>query len=222
METKLWNRDATVLARDIDKIRAVDDISWCQRSKVILRVKGDRNTAYFHAVSAQRSKINLITTLQDEEGLWHRTTENICKVSIDFYTKLFRSQSGGNMFLPGQLHTSQFEPRIAQLLGTEFVKEDVKKCLFTLAGSKSPRPDGMLIMAIPEGNALRIGPQQQMGTPNHAVCGIGHLLSIDQWRASEVHQTRQRIEARGSLISIFVYSMHRRAHILTKGICFKS
>ncbi|GAA0160154.1 hypothetical protein LIER_16773 [Lithospermum erythrorhizon] len=47
------------------------------------------------------------------------------------------------MFLPDQLHTSQFVPQIAQLLDTEFVKEDVKKCLFTMARSKSPGPDGM-------------------------------------------------------------------------------
>ncbi|GAA0155453.1 hypothetical protein LIER_38091 [Lithospermum erythrorhizon] len=101
------------------------------------------NTAYFHTVSARRNKINLIIALQDDEGLWHRTMKKLCKVAIDFYTKLFSSQSGGNMFLPGQLHTNQFEPRIAQLLDTDFVKEDVKKCLFTMVGSKSPGPDGM-------------------------------------------------------------------------------
>ncbi|GAA0155012.1 hypothetical protein LIER_12839 [Lithospermum erythrorhizon] len=66
--------EATVLARDIDKLREADDIYWCQRSK---------------------------------------------------------------------LHTSQFEPQIAQLLDRKFVKEEVKKCLFTMAGSKSAGPDGM-------------------------------------------------------------------------------
>ncbi|GAA0185998.1 hypothetical protein LIER_33286 [Lithospermum erythrorhizon] len=54
---------ATVLAKHIDKLREADDIYWCQRSKVFWRVKGDRNTAYFHASSAQRGKSNLITAL---------------------------------------------------------------------------------------------------------------------------------------------------------------
>ncbi|GAA0160153.1 hypothetical protein LIER_16772 [Lithospermum erythrorhizon] len=54
-------------------------------------------------------------------------------------------------------------------------------------------------MVIPEGNASPIGFHQQMGTPNHVVCGIGHLLSIDKWRESGVHQTRKRIEARDPL-----------------------
>ncbi|GAA0168847.1 hypothetical protein LIER_23471 [Lithospermum erythrorhizon] len=135
--------EATVLALDIDKLRAVDEVYWCQRSKVFWRVKGDRNTTYFHAVSAQRSKTNLITALQNDEGTWHRSKKVIHEVATTFYTKLSTTQSEGNMFQPAQLLSSQFDSEVIHHLDGEFTKEDVKKCLFTMSGSKSPRPDGM-------------------------------------------------------------------------------
>ncbi|GAA0153915.1 hypothetical protein LIER_12041 [Lithospermum erythrorhizon] len=65
-------------------------------------------------------------TLQDDEGRWHRTMEGISKVAIDFYVKLFGSQSRGNMFLLGQLHTTQLDPQNVQSLDVEFTKEEVK------------------------------------------------------------------------------------------------
>ncbi|GAA0183661.1 hypothetical protein LIER_42442 [Lithospermum erythrorhizon] len=135
--------EALILARDIDKLREVDDVNWCQRSKVLWRVKGDKNTAYFHALSAQRNKSNLISTLQDDEGVWHKSKHDICKVTTDFYVKLFSSQIGGNMFFSGQLQSSQFEPTIIRNLDVFFTKEEVKKCTFSISGSKSPWPDGM-------------------------------------------------------------------------------
>ncbi|GAA0186798.1 hypothetical protein LIER_34086 [Lithospermum erythrorhizon] len=43
---------ACILAKDIDRLREADDIYWCQRSRALWRVKRDRNTPSFHALSA--------------------------------------------------------------------------------------------------------------------------------------------------------------------------
>ncbi|GAA0165800.1 hypothetical protein LIER_21111 [Lithospermum erythrorhizon] len=68
---------ATVLAQEIDKLREADEFYWCQRSRAIWRVKGDRNTAFFHAISAERGKTNLISVLQDGLSNWHREPAQI-------------------------------------------------------------------------------------------------------------------------------------------------
>ncbi|GAA0177583.1 hypothetical protein LIER_42144 [Lithospermum erythrorhizon] len=60
------------LAKDIDRSREANDTYWRQRSRVEWQVKGDMNTSFFHDISAQRGKANLITALQKEDGEWVR------------------------------------------------------------------------------------------------------------------------------------------------------
>ncbi|GAA0157832.1 hypothetical protein LIER_38527 [Lithospermum erythrorhizon] len=45
---------ATVLSKEIDKLRKADEIYWCQRLRDLCRVKGDRNTDFSHVVSTDR------------------------------------------------------------------------------------------------------------------------------------------------------------------------
>ncbi|GAA0138878.1 hypothetical protein LIER_00536 [Lithospermum erythrorhizon] len=86
---------AKVIAKDIDKLREADEIYWSQQlSRLTWRVKGDRNTGFFHDVSAKKGKFNLITALQDHLGVWHRDPTQIQHIAVQFYKELFTSQSG--------------------------------------------------------------------------------------------------------------------------------
>ncbi|GAA0145101.1 hypothetical protein LIER_05367 [Lithospermum erythrorhizon] len=58
-------RVSIILPKEIDRLRETHDIYWQQRSRIEWRVKGDRNTCYFHAVAVQRNKKNLITAIRD-------------------------------------------------------------------------------------------------------------------------------------------------------------
>ncbi|GAA0154188.1 hypothetical protein LIER_12244 [Lithospermum erythrorhizon] len=65
--TVLSKGQAMVLARAIDKLREVDELYWCQRSRVLWRLKGDRNTTYFHALSAQRARTQMEKDFTSED-----------------------------------------------------------------------------------------------------------------------------------------------------------
>ncbi|GAA0155452.1 hypothetical protein LIER_38090 [Lithospermum erythrorhizon] len=120
METKLWNSEWEIVKKRVKMPNAL-------------------------IVDATRRKggLGLLWPCDLNVEIKSFSTHHIEACIKDGAAEPWSSQSGGNMFLPGQLHTNQFEPRIAQLLDTDFVKEDVKKCLFTMVGSKSPGPDGM-------------------------------------------------------------------------------
>ncbi|GAA0186716.1 hypothetical protein LIER_34004 [Lithospermum erythrorhizon] len=111
---------ATVLARDIDKLREADDVYWCQRGKT-----------------------NLIRVLQDEAGVWERDMVNIHTLATRFYSTLFTSQTGGNLTFSGHLISSHLEEDALLQMDYGFTKEEVKKCLFTMNESKASGPDGM-------------------------------------------------------------------------------
>ncbi|GAA0146610.1 hypothetical protein LIER_06523 [Lithospermum erythrorhizon] len=117
-----------------------NDIYWAQRAKVKWQLKGDRNTAYFHALSVQRGKHNLITSLQDDEGVWHADSRSIHILATNFYKELFTSQTEGIIPLLGHLQMPMIS---GTMLDMRFTKEDVKKSVFLIQGNKSPGPDGM-------------------------------------------------------------------------------
>ncbi|GAA0138881.1 hypothetical protein LIER_00539 [Lithospermum erythrorhizon] len=115
---------AKVIAKDIDKLREADEIYWNQQlSRLTWRVKGDRNTGFFHAVSAEKGKFNLITALQDHLGVWHRDPTQIQHIASNI-----------------------LEETVVQRLQQDFTREEVKLCLFSMIGDKAPGPDRMLAL----------------------------------------------------------------------------
>ncbi|GAA0150336.1 hypothetical protein LIER_09297 [Lithospermum erythrorhizon] len=97
---------------------------WCQRLRAFWRVKENRNTAYFHALSAQKGKLNLIRALHDEEGSWHRDAAVIHEVAIKFYTTLFAAQGGNNDFFNRSIVTHQIDRRAVELMDSNSIEGD--------------------------------------------------------------------------------------------------
>ncbi|GAA0172195.1 hypothetical protein LIER_26064 [Lithospermum erythrorhizon] len=62
-------KESVILAKEIDRLREMNDIYYQQHFIVEWKVKGDRNTGYFHAVTVQRHKASFITALWDENGV---------------------------------------------------------------------------------------------------------------------------------------------------------
>ncbi|GAA0168312.1 hypothetical protein LIER_23059 [Lithospermum erythrorhizon] len=136
-------QQACILAKDIDRLREANDIYWCQKSRALWRVKGDRNTANFHALSADRGKSKAITAIEDNHGVLQRDMNKIHEVAVEFYKHLFTSQNRDNLALFNRLPAHHLSTTSQAILDITFSKEEVKKCLFSMAGDKAPGPDGM-------------------------------------------------------------------------------
>lgn len=49
----------------------------------------DINTKFFHGKASQRRKVNEISKLKDELGVWWRGEENVEKLLIHYFSDLF-------------------------------------------------------------------------------------------------------------------------------------
>ncbi|GAA0175094.1 hypothetical protein LIER_41843 [Lithospermum erythrorhizon] len=132
-----------ILAKEIDRLREGDDIYWCQRSRALWRVKGDQNTAYFHALSADRGQTNQITSIEDDQGVIQTDVAKVHEVAVAFYKQLFTSQNGGNLANIDRLPTPHLGTNSQAALENDFTSEKVKNCLFSMTGNKASSPDGM-------------------------------------------------------------------------------
>jgi hypothetical protein len=61
------------LARELEKIWALDEIRACKRSRDRNILEGDKNTTYFHVVANQRSRKKRIDSLLGPNGLVQET-----------------------------------------------------------------------------------------------------------------------------------------------------
>ncbi|XP_077237312.1 uncharacterized protein LOC143878986 [Tasmannia lanceolata] len=66
------------------------EISWCQKSRV-KRLKGDKNTAYFHPMAVLRRRGNRIEALQVNAAMIDNK-EAIIKEIMEYYKKLYSSE----------------------------------------------------------------------------------------------------------------------------------
>jgi hypothetical protein len=85
------------LARDLEKIWALEEIKVRQRSRDRNILKGGRHTAYFHAIANQRFRGKRIESLKGPLGIVHETGD-ILKIAISFYKDLFKKESRGSLF----------------------------------------------------------------------------------------------------------------------------
>ncbi|XP_075635261.1 uncharacterized protein LOC142607603 [Castanea sativa] len=69
------------------------DEMWRQRSRLNWFQEGDRNTSFFHAKASARFKKNYIEGLFDDHGTWQEDETKIREVVVDYYNKLFTSNS---------------------------------------------------------------------------------------------------------------------------------
>jgi hypothetical protein len=86
------------LARELEKIWALEEIKISQRSRDRQILEGDRNTAYFHAIATQRFRKKRIECLRGPNGIVSET-KDILRVAVDFYKNLFKKESRGSFSL---------------------------------------------------------------------------------------------------------------------------
>ena len=119
-----------------------EELYWRQRSRVQWLQGGDRNSAYFHAVTKGRRSYNRLTTIEDEVGIPLHEEAEIGKVFADYYTKLFTSNSAGGMEAVEEAISRSIFPETNQTLTAIPTDTEILCAVKHINTDKAPGPDG--------------------------------------------------------------------------------
>ncbi|KAL9671188.1 hypothetical protein QQ045_008754 [Rhodiola kirilowii] len=128
---RLLEIDKETIAREADIVEKIDEwrlreeILWRQRSRVEWLKEGDRNTRFFHAKATRRKKSNIISRMQDEEGVWLTDERQIGEVTKRYFTNIFSTSR--------EMSRKLCEPVTAT---------EVQAAIFQMSPMKAPGPDG--------------------------------------------------------------------------------
>jgi hypothetical protein len=130
------------LQQEIEGLLEKEEVRLKQRAKQHWLRYGDQNTGYFHSWMQHKRKIDHIRSICDEQGRVWRKKMDICKVFLDYFSRIFSSQGPSRV----EECISKVLPRVndtmnSRLLST-FTEEEVRNALFQMNPLKSPSPDG--------------------------------------------------------------------------------
>ena len=77
--------------RELNKLYAMEEDMWHQRSQSNWAKSGDKNTRYFHEKASNRKRKSTITGLMDESNQWQEDPEVVKEIAIRYYQNLFSS-----------------------------------------------------------------------------------------------------------------------------------
>ncbi|OMO52115.1 Endonuclease/exonuclease/phosphatase [Corchorus capsularis] len=80
-----------IIIAKLEAIWATEEMFWHQRSRVKLVKYGDQNTKFFHLNTIQRRSANKILRLKNSVGNWVDKEDDIERILLNHYAKLFRS-----------------------------------------------------------------------------------------------------------------------------------
>lgn len=75
------------------KAKLLEEDAQRQKSRVLWLEKRDLNTDFFHRMTRTRRGLNTIDRLQRNDGSWIQEEAQIIEEILDFYIKLYGTQS---------------------------------------------------------------------------------------------------------------------------------
>lgn len=129
------------LSLALSKAYKEEELFWRQRSRVLWLQGGDRNRAYFHAVTKGRRAFNRLTTIEDESGVPFHEAE-IGRVFADYYTKLFLSNGSVGLEAVEEAISRRVSPETNQALTAIPTDAEIHCAVLNINVDKAPGPDG--------------------------------------------------------------------------------
>ncbi|KAK4284609.1 hypothetical protein QN277_001415 [Acacia crassicarpa] len=130
------------LQEDLQRILALEEVKWFQKSKDIWIKDGDRNTRYYHLKAKMRTRRNKIRALKSESGVWCSEEEDLKRLVVQHFFNLYCEE--GEVYVP--LRTRSNFPILdgatADRLGRVPSDEEIRCALFSIGSFKSPGIDG--------------------------------------------------------------------------------
>lgn len=131
------------LKKNLDEVLEQEELLWYQKSREEWIVSGDRNTKFYHASTIVRRSRNKVDALKDNNGQLVTESDEIKRLTQNYFTSLFQSSSSDN---PSSLQQGLF-PKVddskLKIIHGQFSIEEIKQALFDMAPFKAPGPDGL-------------------------------------------------------------------------------
>jgi hypothetical protein len=127
------------LARELDRLWALEEIKAKQRSRDRDILEGDRNTSYFMAIANHRARKKRIDSLIGPNGI-EQDTYKILSIAVDFYKNLFRKEDRGNLSLVDDFWDGDdvISAKECRILESPFSEEEIKLAIFSCYPEGSP------------------------------------------------------------------------------------
>lgn len=132
----------TRVSNELNSAYIAEEAYWRQRSRLLWLSLGDRNTGFFHATAKNRKRANAFSVIEDEDGTSIYQEDQIGKVIVKYFQKLFSSVDGQReetvqQALSPMVTSKQNEGLIRTPSATE-----IKEAAFAIHADKAPGPDG--------------------------------------------------------------------------------
>lgn len=118
------------------------EVYWKQRSKSFWLHEGDNNTRFFYKFASGRRKTNSLERIQDGNGEWKETTQEVSAVVEDYFNQLFTASNRGGTLSDREM-VSQVTARENEELIAAVTMEEVKVVVFSMHPDKSQGPEGL-------------------------------------------------------------------------------
>ena len=133
----------SVLQKELDVVLEQEEVLWYQKSREKWVVLGDRNTKYYHTSTIVRRKRNKIEMLKDDDGRWIDHPEELEKLAINYYKRLYSTEDlpHDTEKLPQHGFTG-FTRDEMKILDEPFSEVDVETSVRSMGKFKAPGLDG--------------------------------------------------------------------------------
>lgn len=132
------------MAKDMNRLWALDEMRARQRSRDRSILEGDRNTTYFQVVANQRNRKKRTDVLDGPSG--HvQDSKGMMDIAVYFYKKLFKKEDRGNVSLGNNFWDDEEKvtPEENEELEASFSEEEIKAAVFSCYPEGAPGPDGL-------------------------------------------------------------------------------
>ena len=120
-----------------------EEIIWVQRARANWLKHGDRNTSFFHQYASAQRRRNLVKGLVDDQGLRHEDIGEMNVMVRYYFANLFTSEVQEVDHGVLEDVNSRVTSDMNKILLAPFLREEVKKALFSIGDLKAPGPDGL-------------------------------------------------------------------------------
>ncbi|KAH7848199.1 hypothetical protein Vadar_021663 [Vaccinium darrowii] len=131
------------LEKELGEAWVQEEKYWRQKARISWMVEGDRNTAFFHAKVTQRRRKNAIAGIQDANGLWCDSQEQIAKEFVQYYQGLFQSDGADQVSEVVDTIKARVNDQMNQSLMRPVSYPEIQQALFDIDPNKAPGSDGM-------------------------------------------------------------------------------